>query len=89
MVQNTILTQQATIIAGFISVVATILGTYIYQKFKKPCIPKEWKAVGNVKKLCIYPLKSGKRIEVNEAECTTRGLIEVEKFDKSLRLHDR
>ncbi|KAJ8964035.1 hypothetical protein NQ314_005175 [Rhamnusium bicolor] len=46
MVEKTILTQQTTIIAGILTIVATILGTYIYQQFRKRNIPTEWKAVG-------------------------------------------
>ncbi|XP_050508403.1 mitochondrial amidoxime-reducing component 1-like isoform X2 [Diabrotica virgifera virgifera] len=49
----------------------------------------EWRKVGKVKKLCIYPFKSGKRIEVKEAECTKQGFREVEKGHRKLLLRDR
>ncbi|KAJ8933171.1 hypothetical protein NQ318_011912 [Aromia moschata] len=87
---NVALNQQAVIAAGIITAIATVLSTYyVYRKVRKPRIPTEWKPVGNVSRLFIHPLKSGRRIEVTVAECTKRGLMELEKPDKSLRFRDR
>jgi len=36
--------------------------------------PKEFHLVGEVSQLFIYPMKSGKAIELETAECTTFGL---------------
>lgn len=35
---------------------------------------KKWRAVGNLSKMYIYPIKSGKYKEIDEAECTPLGL---------------
>ncbi|XP_023310454.1 mitochondrial amidoxime reducing component 2 isoform X1 [Anoplophora glabripennis] len=91
MAHNAIFSQHTIVAAGILTVAATTLGTYYYfsSKFKKSKFPNEWRAVGEVRKLCIYPFKSGKKLEVDQAECTKRGLMEEEKFDKSFRLRDR
>ncbi|KAF2899112.1 hypothetical protein ILUMI_07066 [Ignelater luminosus] len=52
----------------------TILGMYLYRKSKRNSIPTEWKAVGKVKGLYMYPLKSGRRVELKTAHCTGYGI---------------
>ncbi|KAF2899114.1 hypothetical protein ILUMI_07068 [Ignelater luminosus] len=52
----------------------TILGMYLYRKPKRNSIPTEWKAVGKVKGLYMYPLKSGRRVELKTAHCTGYGI---------------
>lgn len=91
MVHNKIFVQNAAVAAGLLTAAVTTLGTYyyLYVKLKKSKFPSEWRAVGEVRKLCIYPFKSGRRLDVDQAECTKRGLMEEEKFDKSYRLRDR
>ncbi|XP_050508399.1 mitochondrial amidoxime reducing component 2-like isoform X2 [Diabrotica virgifera virgifera] len=49
----------------------------------------EWKRVGKIKKMCIFPLKSGRRVEVNQALCTKQGLMDVDQGDGSPCLRDR
>ncbi|KAG5871124.1 hypothetical protein JTB14_031137 [Gonioctena quinquepunctata] len=90
MVQKLFATQQTTVVlvAG-VTAVISILGSFIYQKLKPKKVPTEWKPVGKIKKMCIYPLKGGKRSEPPRVECSERGLMETEKFDKSFRLRDR
>lgn len=51
-----------------------LVGMYLYYRKKKYSIPTKWEEIGTVSKLIIYPLKSGKRIVLHEAECTTFGL---------------
>ncbi|XP_074025964.1 mitochondrial amidoxime-reducing component 1 [Leptinotarsa decemlineata] len=77
------------VLVASLTTVVTVLGSYIYRRFKRPKIPKEWRPVAKVKKLYIYPMKSGRRLVVNRAECSKEGLMESEKFDKSFRLRDR
>nr|XP_023024697.1 mitochondrial amidoxime-reducing component 1-like [Leptinotarsa decemlineata] len=81
--------QSAIIIAAGVTAAFTILGTYFYQKRKRSKVPAEWTPVGKVKKMSIFPMKSGRRMEVQQAECTKRGLMECEKSDKTFRLRDR
>lgn len=50
------------------------LGSFLYQYKKKLKLLEPWEPVGRVGKLYVYPLKSGKKIEVQEAECTEVGL---------------
>ncbi|KAF2899113.1 hypothetical protein ILUMI_07067 [Ignelater luminosus] len=53
----------------------TILGMYLlYRKPKRNSIPTEWKAVGKVKGLYMYPLKGGRRVELKTAHCTGYGI---------------
>lgn len=35
---------------------------------------KKWRAVGKLSKIYIYPIKSGRYREIDEAECTPLGL---------------
>lgn len=59
-----------------------------YRKNRKEEIPKNWRLVGKVSDLHLYPLKSGKRIEVKEAECDRYGLVQI--TDKAVhKLVDR
>ncbi|KAJ8951531.1 hypothetical protein NQ317_006493 [Molorchus minor] len=43
-------------------------------RLRKNSIPTEWRPVGKVAKICIFPFKSGRRIEVEQAECSKQGL---------------
>lgn len=63
------------------------LGTLLYQYKKKLKLLEPWEPVGTVGKLYIYPLKSGRKIEVETAECTEVGLRI--KDCKGYRLRDR
>ncbi|CAH1159781.1 unnamed protein product [Phaedon cochleariae] len=88
MVKNSI-DNRVIIFVGVVSL-GTILYAWLSEKTsKKVKIPTEWKAVGKIAKMCIYPMKSGRRIELQQAECSKQGLMEAEKFNKSLRLRDR
>ncbi|KAK4887763.1 hypothetical protein RN001_004034 [Aquatica leii] len=53
---------------------STILGYYYYKKLRQNRIPKEWEPVGTVSELYMYPLKSGRRLEITNAKCTEYGL---------------
>lgn len=66
------------------------LGLYLYQtrrKSKKP--PEKWEAVGEVTELYIYPLKSGRRVAANKAECTQAGFKQSKEDEKVYQLRDR
>lgn len=64
------------------------LGAYLYQKKKKEIIPWTWEEVGQLKKLNLFPLKSGHRIELTKAECTKYGLRQT-KDEDAVQLRDR
>lgn len=66
----------------------SVLATYLYQYKKKLKLLEPWQPVGKVTKLCIYPLKSGRKIEVDEAECTEYGL-RLLPADGSYQFRDR
>jgi len=65
------------------------LGAYVYQKKKKEIIPWSWEEVGKLTKLNLYPLKSGHRIELLQAECTEFGLKQTADQESAFQLRDR
>ncbi|KAJ8976545.1 hypothetical protein NQ317_011808 [Molorchus minor] len=84
-----VLNQHTVVVACLVTAAAVIVTGYIYHRLRRTRLPTEWKPVGKVAKLCIFPFKSGKRIEVEKAKCTKQGLMEMEKADGSIRLRDR
>lgn len=64
---------------------------YLYNRNKK-CglsrkIPDEWTTAGKVLNIHLYPLKSGRKIDLTRAECTNVGIQEPSR--KGLQLRDR
>lgn len=57
------------------------------QKDNKP--PAEWREVATIQKIHLYPLKSGRRVELQSAECTKFGLKHNSRYEKALQLYDR
>lgn len=47
---------------------------HIYKEYQKPKLPTEWKEVGTLKDIYVYPIKSCGPIMLNKAECTILGL---------------
>lgn len=74
------------LIATTVSVVSAF-GVFLYQKSKRKRVPNSWVQIGKVTHLYIYPMKSGKKIAVKEAECTETGLQLI--TDDSVQLKDR
>lgn len=62
---------------------------YIFKRKRKKWHPPIWKEIGSVLKLIIYPLKSGRRIELQNAECLTYGLKQIEDSEHLFQLTDR
>ncbi|XP_075212159.1 mitochondrial amidoxime-reducing component 1-like [Lycorma delicatula] len=61
-----------------IAIATTVVAiSYWLQQKKRNRIPTEWKPIGKVEQLFVYPLKSGKAIELKTAECTELGLKEI------------
>lgn len=82
------ITKSQTILLGGALAILTVVGSYLYQR-RKNRLPTTWEPVGEVKGLCLYPLKSGKRKHVRSAECTKLGLQEIRKDEKVYKLRDR
>lgn len=76
------------VVVGAASIL-TVVGAYFYQRRKKNQIPTEWTPVGKVVNLYLYPLKSGRAIELNEAQCTDVGVTQTYEESKTLQLSDR
>lgn len=72
-----------------VATVATVIGVYLYQKKKKEIVPWAWEEIGTLKKLHLYPLKSGHRIELIQAECTEVGLSQSQEDEQRYHLRDR
>lgn len=64
-------------------------GLCVYYKKKKEDLPSEWIKIGTVKSINLYPLKSGKRIELRDAEVTSVGLKQSNKVNNLFELRDR
>ncbi|CAH0560991.1 unnamed protein product [Brassicogethes aeneus] len=80
---------QTTYIVGVATASAFVVGAYILSRSKKEKIPIKWKEVAFLEQLHLYPLKSGRKIDLETADCTDVGIMESIKFDKSFRLKDR
>lgn len=72
-----------------LATVVAVVGAYLYQKKKKEIVPWTWEEVGTLKKLHLYPLKSGHRLELTRADCTEVGLKQSKEDEKGYQLKDR
>lgn len=73
---------------SFLIVVSCIIGlsyTWMAYRRREKEIPIHWKRAGIVENLVIYPLKSGKAVELKEADCSEFGLQGVSENNKYLR----
>ncbi|XP_025836738.1 mitochondrial amidoxime reducing component 2-like isoform X6 [Agrilus planipennis] len=68
---------------------AILLAFYIF-KSRVLNIPwyKEWKYVGKVSDLYMYPLKSGRFLKLKRARCTTFGLKQFEEDERAFQMLD-
>ncbi|KAK5644068.1 hypothetical protein RI129_007913 [Pyrocoelia pectoralis] len=64
-------TTQVTITAGAV-VMVTAFGYYLYRRARNR-MPQKWDPIGTVTEMYMYPLKSGRRIEIQKAKCTGKG----------------
>ncbi|XP_044749819.1 uncharacterized protein LOC123310418 [Coccinella septempunctata] len=88
---STMISSKTTVIATTLFVaVSTGICVYVLKRNKrKNKIPTEWKQIGNVKKLYIFPLKSGRFIEIDRADCTEVGFRLIKTEENPLELRDR
>ncbi|XP_063927745.1 mitochondrial amidoxime-reducing component 1 isoform X2 [Zophobas morio] len=78
-----------TVLVTTVVTAVTVVGAFIYKKWKQVKIPSNWERVGSVKKLHLYPLKSGHRVELQRAEVTEVGIKQTQDDEKAFQLRDR
>jgi hypothetical protein len=85
----TLITPQSTTLAiGMAAILLTVAVTWWHQRIQgKKKIPTKWRRVGEVSEMSIYPLKSGRGVDLKEASCTDLGLRTIE--DETTHLLDR
>ncbi|XP_041969138.1 mitochondrial amidoxime-reducing component 1 [Aricia agestis] len=87
------MSNQGQYVTTAISTVGVVGGAYCayqcYKQLMKPRLPTEWKKVGTLKELMIYPIKSCAPIFLTSAECTTLGLRDGWLRDRVLMIIDQ
>ena len=78
-----------TVLVTTVVTAVTVVGAFIYKKWKQVKIPSNWERVGSVKKLHLYPLKRGHRVELQRAEVTEVGIKQTQDDEKAFQLRDR
>ncbi|KAL1509051.1 hypothetical protein ABEB36_003852 [Hypothenemus hampei] len=72
------------------AILTVVAGAFVLKKLlNKERIPKQWRQVGVVKSLFIYPLKSGQGSKAKTLFVTQRAVKETEKDNNSIELLDR
>jgi len=80
--------QSTTLVIGVAAVLLTAAVAWWHQKVQgKNKVPTKWRRVGEVSEMTIYPLKSGKGVDLKKAHCTELGLRGIS--DKTTELLDR
>jgi len=80
--------QSTTLVIGVSAVLLTVAVAWWHQRVQgKNKVPTKWRRVGEVSEMTIYPLKSGKGVDLKEAHCTELGLRAVS--NKTTELLDR
>jgi len=80
--------QSTPLVIGVAAVLLTVAVAWWHQRVQgKNKVPTKWRRVGEVSEMTIYPLKSGKGVDLKEAHCTELGLRAIS--DKTTELLDR
>jgi hypothetical protein len=80
--------QSTTLVIGMAAVLLTVAVAWWHQRIQgRKKIPTKWRRVGEVSELTIYPLKSGRGVDLKEALCTDLGLELI--GDETTQLLDR
>ncbi|XP_053637420.1 mitochondrial amidoxime reducing component 2 [Cherax quadricarinatus] len=74
---------KATLSVGVGVSVGAVAAWWAWRRYSSPQIPSNWEEVGEVCELTIYPLKSGRGINVNRADATIYGLAHGPLEDRS------
>lgn len=67
----------------------SVVASFLYQRKRRWTPPKNWRQVAKVTNLSLYPLKSGKRYDMKQAECTERGMKVTKNENALMQLRDR
>lgn len=80
--------QNTTLVIGMAAVLLTVAVAWWHQRIQgRKRIPTKWRRVGEVSEMTIYPLKSGRGVDLKEAFCTDLGLRTI--GDETTQLLDR
>lgn len=80
--------QSTTVVIGMAAVLITVAVAWWHQRVTgRNRVPTKWRRVGEISEMTIYPLKSGRGVELKEAFCTDLGLRTV--IDQTTELLDR
>ena len=80
--------QSTTLVIGMAAVLLSVAVAWWHQRVQgKNKVPTKWRRVGEVSEMTIYPLKSGRGVDLKEAYCTELGLRAIS--DKTTELLDR
>ncbi|PNF37256.1 Mitochondrial amidoxime-reducing component 1 [Cryptotermes secundus] len=83
-----ITSQNTTLVIGMAAVLLTVAVAWWHQRIQgRKKIPTKWRQVGEVSEMTIYPLKSGRGVDLKEAFCTDLGLRTI--GDETTQLLDR
>ncbi|XP_013170922.1 PREDICTED: mitochondrial amidoxime-reducing component 1 [Papilio xuthus] len=61
----------------------------VYKETRKPKLPEQWKQVGTLKEIYVYPIKSCGPVLLNKVECSTLGPKDGWLRDRFLMVVDR
>lgn len=78
-----------TVLVTTVVTAVSILGTFLYKKWKLVKIPSNWEQVATLKKIHLYPLKSGHRMELQRAKVNITGISQTPDDDRIFQLRDR
>lgn len=78
-----------TVLVTTVVTAVSILGTFLYKKWKLIKIPSNWERVATLKRIHLYPLKSGHRMELQRAKVTIRGICQTADEERIFQLRDR
>jgi hypothetical protein len=80
--------QSTTLVIGMAAVLLTVAVAWWHQRIQgRNKVPTKWRRVGEVSEITIYPLKSGRGVDLKEAFCTDLGLKTI--GDQTTQLLDR
>jgi hypothetical protein len=83
-----IMPQSTTLVIGMAAVLLTVAFAWWHQRTQgQKKVPTKWRRVGEVSEMTIYPLKSGRGVDLKDAFCTDLGLQTTE--DETTNLLDR
>ncbi|XP_068618837.1 mitochondrial amidoxime reducing component 2 [Battus philenor] len=72
------MSEKAPYVSATVAAIGALGAAYyaynVYQESKKPKLPEQWKQIGTLKDIYVYPIKSCGPVLLNKAECSILGL---------------